>query len=209
MTTLATLALFASAALALSCTPGPDMLLIVSRSVAQGRGAGLATLLGVQAGVYCHAGAAALGLSRLLAAVPAAYDAVRFAGAGYLLVLAWTTLRDPGPTPGAAATPRPVSLRTVFRQGLTTNLLNPKVALFVLALFPQFVRPEAGHVAAQMLVLATVLNLVGFAVNGALILGAGRVSRALARGGGRRAPRIALGTVFAGLALRLAVDGRR
>ena len=210
MLDVSTLAVFAAAALALACTPGPDMLLILSRSVTQGRGAGFASLLGAQAGVYVHATAVALGLSELFRAVPLAYDAVRYAGAAYLLVLAWAAFRSKGPDVSApAATPR-LSLPAVFRQGLLTNVLNPKVALFALALFPQFVRPGAGPVAVQILLLATVLNAVGFLVNGALVLGASRLSHAVARRTRwRRAPQIALGTVFTGLALRLAVDGGR
>ncbi len=207
---LANLALFAAAALALACTPGPDMLLILSRSVTQGRGAGFASLLGAQAGVYCHAVAVALGLSELFRAVPLAYDGVRYAGALYLVVLAISAFRSKGSDP---ALPRPVpavSLAAVFRQGLVTNVLNPKVALFALALFPQFVSPDSGPVAVQILVLATVLNIVGFLINGALVLGASRLRRAMALPGRwRRAPQIALGTVFTGLALRLAVDGGR
>lgn len=210
MPDLSTLAVFAAAALALACTPGPDMLLILSRSVAQGRGAGFASLFGAQAGIYCHAAAVALGLAELFRAVPLAYDAVRYAGAAYLLVLAWTAFRSSGAGLGApagrTAAPR-LSLAAVFRQGLLTNLLNPKVALFALALFPQFVRPEAGPIAPQILLLATVLNAIGLLVNGSLVLGASRLSRVVAgRMRFRRAPGIALGTVFAGLALRLAVD---
>jgi threonine/homoserine/homoserine lactone efflux protein len=98
----------------------------------------------------------------------------------------------------------------MFRQGLLTNLLNPKMALFVLALFPQFVKPEAGSVALQIMVLASVLNLIGLAVNGIVILMASRLGRVFSgRGRWRRMPQILLGTVFAGLAARLAFDGRR
>ena len=205
-----TLVLFAAAALALSCTPGPDMLLLLSRSAAQGRGAGFATLFGAQTGIYVHAAAVALGLSELFRAVPLAYDAVRYAGAAYLLVLAWGAFTSKGPTLSAAAGGRKLPLAAVFRQGLLTNLLNPKVALFALALFPQFVTPDAGPVAVQIMVLATVLNVVGFVVNGALVLGASRLGRiATGRGRFRRAPGMALGAVFTGLALRLAIDGGR
>lgn len=210
MPDLSTLAVFAAAALALACTPGPDMLLILSRSVAQGRGAGFASLLGALAGVYLHATAVALGLSELFRAVPLAYDTVRYAGAAYLLTLAWNAFRTAGSTLSVPTEAPPLSLGAVFRQGLLTNILNPKVALFALALFPQFVRPEAGHVATQIMLLATVLNVIGLIVNGTLVLGASRLSRALAgRTRFRRAPHLVLGTVFAGLALRLAVDGRR
>ena len=111
-------------------------------------------------------------------------------------------------TPAGGLSRYPVA--KMFRQGLATNLLNPKMALFVLALFPQFVRPEAGTVAGQILILATVLNLVGLAVNGAVILTASRIGRAFASlDRFRRGPQILLGTVFVGLAARLAFDGRR
>lgn len=209
MVDLSTLALFAVAALALTLTPGPDMLLIASRSASQGRAAGFATLAGIQAGTYCHALAAAFGLSQLFLIVPVAYDAVRYAGAAYLLYLAWATVRSGVVTaaPEAGAT-RPAA-GTMFRQGLLTNLLNPKMALFVLALFPQFVQPEAGSMAVQVLVLATVLNAIGVIVNGAVILGASRLGRLFAgQGRFRRLSQYFLGAIFAGLATRLAFDGR-
>ena len=120
------------------------MLLIASRSMSQGRGAGFATLAGIQVGTYCHALAAALGLSQLFLVVPVAYDIVRYAGAAYLLWLAWKTFRSDGTLFAPTGGLRHFPLGTMFRQGLLTNLLNPKMALFVLALFPQFVRPEAG-----------------------------------------------------------------
>ena len=209
MIDLSTLALFALACLALTATPGPDMLLIASRSASQGRASGFATLAGIQLGTYCHALAAAFGLSQLFLIVPLAYDVVRYAGAAYLLYLAWKTFRSTGtmlaPTDGLRRHP----IGVVFRQGLLTNLLNPKMALFVFALFPQFLRPE-GSVAVQIMLLATVLNLIGLAVNGAVILAASRLGRVFAgRNRFRRVPQILLGTVFAGLAIRLAFDGRR
>ncbi|MDR3515949.1 MAG: LysE family translocator [Azospirillaceae bacterium] len=206
MQNFATLALFAAACFALAVTPGPDMLLIASRSISQGRQAGMATLAGIFLGIYCHASAVALGLSQLFLAVPVAYDAVRWAGAIYLLWLAWKTLRSDGDAwapGGATASP---SLWRVFRQGVTTNLLNPKVALFVLALFPQFVQPEAGPIAVQILILATLFNLVGLLVNGIVILTASRIGRSLSRNPRlARLQRYLLSTVFAGLAGRLAL----
>ncbi len=139
--------------------------------------------------------------------MPLAYDAVRYAGAAYLLVLAWSAFRSAGAGPAAPAAAPRLPLAAVFRQGVLTNLLNPKVALFALALFPQFVKPEAGPIALQIMLLATVLNAVGLVVNGSLVLGASRLRRAAAtRLRFRRAPGIALGTVFTGLALRLAVE---
>jgi threonine/homoserine/homoserine lactone efflux protein len=210
MPDFSTLILFAAACLALTATPGPDMLLIASRSVSQGKASGFATLAGIQVGTYCHALAAALGLSQLFIAVPLAYDVVRYVGAAYLLYLAWQTFRSAGmtltPTSGLHRYP----IGVVFRQGLLTNLLNPKMALFVLALFPQFVDPRAGSVAVQIMLLATLLNLIGIAVNGIVILTASRLGRAFSgRNRWRRAPQFVLGTVFVALSAKLAFDGRR
>lgn len=210
MPDLATLALFAVAALALCATPGPDMLLIATRSVSQGKASGIATLAGIQVGTYCHALAAALGLSQLFLIVPIAYDVVRYGGAAYLLYLAWQAFRSPGVMQTPAAGTRRYPIGTVFRQGLLTNLLNPKMALFVLALFPQFIDPAAGSIVLQIMVLATVINLIGIVVNGAVILTASRLGTAFSsRTRWRRLPQCLLGTVFAGLALRLALDDRR
>ncbi|CAB3782307.1 Leucine efflux protein [Paraburkholderia caffeinilytica] len=151
--------------------------------------------------------AAAFGLSQLFLAVPIAYDVVRFAGATYLLYLAWKTFRaSPIPTTPAGSEAR-FPVRKIFRQGLLTNLLNPKMALFVLALFPQFVRPQDGAVAVQILTLATVLNLIGLVVNGVVILSASQLSRRWASQRRQsRVPQYLLASVFAGLAARLAVE---
>lgn len=210
MLSLTTLVLFSGACLALTMTPGPDMLLIASRSVSQGRSAGFASLAGIQVGTYCHAMAAAFGLSQLFLAVPVAYDAVRFGGAAYLLYLAWKTFRANPAVVSAVASQDRIPAGRIFRQGLLTNLLNPKMALFVLALFPQFVRPQDGAVAVQILILATVLNLIGFVVNGAVILSASRLTRRLMeRRRQSRLPQYLLGSVFAGLAFRLALASRK
>jgi threonine/homoserine/homoserine lactone efflux protein len=205
-----TLALFAAACLALTATPGPDMLLIASRSISQGRASGFATLAGIQVGTYCHALAAALGLSQLFLVVPLAYDVVRYAGAAYLLYLAWQTFRSTGTLLAPTAGLRRYPIGLVFRQGLLTNLLNPKMALFVLALFPQFVQPSAGSVALQIMLLATLLNAIGLVVNGIVIMTASRLGKVFSgRNRLRRAPQLLLGTVFVGLAAKLAFDDRR
>lgn len=198
--------LFAGACLALTLTPGPDMLLIASRSMSQGRASGFVSLAGIQAGTYCHALAAALGLSQLLIAVPTAYDVVRFAGAAYLAFLAWKAFTSKASPLVANGTLASTPLLSIFRQGLVTNLLNPKMALFVLALFPQFVDPTKGAVVIQMLMFATILNVIGLLVNGLVIVLASKVGSKLATN-----TRIAktlnqlLGAVFIGLACRLAL----
>jgi threonine/homoserine/homoserine lactone efflux protein len=209
MPDITTLLLFATACLALTASPGPDMLLIASRSVSQGCKSGFVTLAGIQVGTYVHAVATALGLSQLFVLVPAAYDVVRWAGAAYLLYLAWVTLKSAGVAFQAERIPEDVPLVRIFRQGLVTNLLNPKMALFVLALFPQFVNPDAGSIGLQIMVLATILNLIGLFVNGAVIVAASKLGNYVTSAGRfARMPHYFLSAVFAGLAFRLALAGR-
>ncbi|HEX4885491.1 MAG TPA: LysE family translocator, partial [Casimicrobiaceae bacterium] len=124
--------LFATACVALAVTPGPNQAYLVSRTLVQGRAAGLVSLAGTSTGLAFHIAAAALGLSAVLAAVPAAYDALRWAGAGYLLFVAWQTLRAPPARLDGAVAPR-VAAGRLFRDGALTGILNPKVALFQLA----------------------------------------------------------------------------
>ncbi len=209
MPDFSTLILFAAAALVLTATPGPDMLLIASRSISQGRAAGFLTYAGIALGTYCHALAAAFGLSQLFMTVPVAFEAVRWAGCCYLLYLAYRTIRSEGMAFAPASTLKRLSGRRIFLAGLATNLLNPKMALFVMALFPQFVKVEGGSMAVQMLVLASVLNGVGFIVNGAVILLGSRIRTRL--GSISRFPKLPqymLATVFTGLACRLALQTR-
>lgn len=204
-----TLALFALASLILTVTPGPDMLLIASRSLSQGRSAGLLTYLGIACGSYLQAFATALGLSQLFILVPAAYEVLRWIGAAYLAWLAWTTLRAGTPLFDTASDRPPMPMSRIFLQGLLTNLLNPKMALFMLALLPQFIKPEAGSVLLQVMVLATILNLAGLLTNGLVILAAGRLGRVLAaRPALARWPQRLMGAVFGALALRLALASR-
>ncbi len=208
MVEFSTLVVFALACVALTATPGPDMLLIASRSASQGRLAGLATYIGIAFGLYCHALAAAFGLSKLFLAAPIAYDAVRIIGAIYLLYLAWGALTSNGNASELKKT-RLISFWVMFRQGMFTNLLNPKVALFVLALFPQFIEPAAGNVALQIMILATILNIIGLLVNGIVILAVDKIGSVFSvKGRFKRLPQIFLATVFTGLATRLVFDTR-
>lgn len=210
MIDLSVAVLFAGACLALTLTPGPDMLLIASRSLSQGRASGFVSLAGIQVGTYCHALAAALGLSQLLINIPAAYDAVRFLGAAYLAFLAWKAFTSTTSPLKADGTLASTPLLRIFRQGLVTNLLNPKMALFVLALFPQFVDPTKGSLIAQMLLFATILNVIGLLVNDVVILLVNKVGSKLVTN-----PKIAkrlnqvLGSVFIGLACRLTFTSGR
>jgi threonine/homoserine/homoserine lactone efflux protein len=209
MPDFSTFMLFAAASLVLTATPGPDMLLIASRSVSQGRSAGFLTYAGIAVGTYCHAIAAGLGLSQLFLTVPIAYEVVRWAGCIYLLYLAYKTIRSEGSAFSPSAALKRLSGKRIFTEGLATNLLNPKMALFVLALFPQFVDPTGGSLLLQMVLLATVLNGIGFAVNGTVILLGGHIrSRLFAMRRFPKLPQYLLATVFTGLACRLALGER-
>ena len=208
MIALDTWLLFCLACVALAATPGPNMLLLVSRTLAQGRTAGFVSLAGTSTGFALHALAAALGLSALLAAVPVAYEIVRWAGALYLAWLAVATWRASSDIDPRVAAPR-VPRAQMFRQGLLTSVLNPKVAVFQLALFPQFVDPARGSVLLQSLVLAVTQLVIVIAGDSACVAAATGARRWFAsRPGWGRWSKRALAGVFAGLAARLAIQSR-
>ena len=205
------LALFAVASALLAFTPGPNLLYLVSRTLCQGRSAGLISLAGTTSGFLFYAVSAALGLTAVFAAIPVLYDAVRWAGAAYLLWLAWDALRPHGS--GGLFARRdlaPMRPAVLYRTGVLTSILNPKVALFYLALFPQFVDPARGSVLVQSLVLAAIQIVIGVVSDGIFVLAAARVARWLAeRPAWVTAQRWVLGGVFAGIAMRLAFDTRK
>ena len=206
MLSLHEIAVFALTALVLVLTPGPNMIYCVSRTLSQGRAAGLLSLAGVLLGFVAHLVAATLGLSALLAAVPMAFDALRIAGAAYLLWLAWDALRAGGSAPFTVRALPVDAPGRLFRMGLVTNLLNPKVAMFYLSFFPQFLHPERGDVLLQSLQLGAVQVAVSGTVNAMLILGAARIAAFLARSRGwLAAQRYLMATVLGALAARMAL----
>jgi len=210
MLNLQELAFFALAALVLVLTPGPNMIYCVSRALSQGRAAGLLSLGGVLLGFVVHLLAAALGLTALLMAVPLAFDVIRLAGAAYLLWLAWQAVRPGGAAPFEPRVLPVDSPRRLFSMGFITNLLNPKVAMFYLSFFPQFLHPEKGSVLLQSLALGAVQIGVSGAVNALLVLGAGAVTAFLSRSEGwLRAQRYLMGGVLAALAVRIALPEKR
>lgn len=200
------IAWFTLAALVLVLTPGPNMIYCISRTLVQGRRAGMLSLAGVLLGFTAHLLAATLGLTALLLAVPLAFDALRIAGAAYLLWLAWDAVRPGGRSPFQPRALPADPPGKLFRMGLLTNLLNPKVAMFYVSFFPQFLAPERGSVLLQGLQLGVVQILVSGTVNALLILGAARISAFLARSRGwLAAQRYLMGTVLGLLAARLAL----
>lgn len=210
MLTFQELAFFAIAALVLVLTPGPNMIYCVSRALSQGRTAGLISLCGVLLGFIVHLVAASLGLTALLMAVPLAFDAIRLAGAAYLMWLAWQAVRPGGTAPFEPRSLPHDSPATLLRMGFITNVLNPKVAMFYLSFFPQFIHPERGPILLQSLALGTIQITVSGAVNALLVLGAGSITAVLSQSEGwLRAQRYIMGTVLAGLAVRVALTDRQ
>ncbi len=180
------LTLFIVSGLLLNIAPGPDSILIMSRSATQGWRAGCAAALGVGAGTCVHVLAAALGLSALLASSAMAFTLVKWIGAGYLVYVGLTMLlarrrQDSplAPSSGTAAAAVPLPYRKVFAQGFLTNALNPKVALFFLAFVPQFISPQAPHKALAFLVLGAIFNFNGMLWCNALAVFTALASRRL------------------------------
>ena len=148
--------LFLAAAFVLAITPGPGMLYVLARSIAGGRREGIESSLGTLMGGICHVLAAALGISALLAASAVAFHTVKYAGAAYLVWLGVQMIRTRDAELVHEAVAQPSQPQSAFRQGIFTEVLNPKTALFFLSFIPQFVAPERGHVFWQFVVLGTV-----------------------------------------------------
>lgn len=201
---------FALIALGMVLTPGPNMIYLISRSICQGRVAGLISLGGVALGFVFYMFAAALGITALVFAVPFAYDALRLAGAAYLLWLAWQAVRPGGRSPFQVRQLPADSPRKLFLMGFFTNLLNPKIAMVYLSLLPQFIDPSAGSVFAQSLVLGFTQIAVSVTVNAGIAIAAGSIAAFLA---GRPvwlvAQRWLMGTVLGGLAVHMATEAKR
>ncbi|MEU7832386.1 MULTISPECIES: LysE family translocator [unclassified Nonomuraea] len=205
MPDFATLALFCAATLALLLVPGPAVLFIVTRSVAQGRSAGLVSVLGVHTGSVVHVVAAALGISALVAASATAFTVIKYAGVAYLVWLGVRKLMNrTSASAEEAVEVETHSKRRMFWEGFVVNVLNPKTAIFFLAFLPQFTDPAAGPVAPQILVLGLVWMGLGMTTDGTYALLssalAGRVRRSTRA---RRRLDIGSGLVYLGLAALL------
>jgi threonine/homoserine/homoserine lactone efflux protein len=204
-----TLLVFAALSLGLALTPGPNMIYLVSRSLAQGTAAGMVSLVGCQAGSLAIMLAAAAGITAALVAVPYAWDVLRLGGAAYLLFLAWQCVR-PGGQPLFA--PRPMAREPstrLFAVGFATAALNPKVALFYMAVLPPFIDPARGDVFAQGALLGAIQIAVCMAFDAMLVWGAAATAQFLGeRPAWLAAQRWVLGAALGLLAVKLATQGR-
>jgi len=209
MPTTTSLIAFASLAFAVVLTPGPNMIYMISRAITQGRVAGLIAFSGVAVGFVIFLLCAAFGLTAIVFAVPYAYDVLRFAGAAYIGWLAFEALRPGGRSPFQVRTLPPARPHRLFLTGLVTSLLNPKMAIFYLALLPNFIDP-AQNVLTQSLVLGSVHIAISIVINSMIACAAGSIAAFLMmRPKWLLAQRWIMGTMLGALAVRMALDGRR
>ncbi len=208
MIDLATLTTYVLIVLGFVFIPGPATLLTVARATASGSRVGIATGAGIAAGDLIHTITAIIGISAVIAASATLFSAIKYLGAAYLLYLGIRALIEKVPVELASGVPA-ISARAAFRQGLLTEVLNPKTALFFLAFLPQFVRPENGAVSLQMAVLGGIFILLGLVSTVAFALGAGRLGQFL-----RRRPAVlkwqgkVVGGIYCALGIRLAMQQR-
>jgi threonine/homoserine/homoserine lactone efflux protein len=207
------IALFMLSALALNISPGPSILYILSRCLGEGgRRAGVVSVLGLGTAAVVHAVAVALGLSTLFIYSPLAFSLLKYLGALYLVYLGVRGVLSGGAlgaTTAIVSGPH-VSLWAVYRQGIVTDLLNPKVALFFIAFLPQFVDPSRGSPAGQILFFGLLFNVTGVPVNLLVAYAGGSLARVLARRPvWARIQTWCSSAVLVGLGLRLAVSERR
>lgn len=204
------LLIFAAACLLMVLTPGPNMIYLISRSICQGRKAGLVSLLGVVAGFFVHLFAAAAGLTAVFLAVPMAYEVLKWAGALYLLWLAWQAVKPGARSPFEAQQLPPDSARKLVTMGFLTSALNPKIAVFYLSVFPQFITPEHGSVFTQSLLLGFTQISVSFMVNALIAIFAASIASWFINNPTWLAvQRYFMGFVLAALAVRLMLEQRR
>lgn len=200
--------LFVLAAVALILVPGPDMMYMLGRCLAQGRRAGILSAIGFNLGGYVHLTAAVLGLSAILATSATAFTVVKWVGAAYLVYLGLSALwSKQGPLAIDTEVAAGRRSRTILWQAFLSDVLNPKVALFFLALLPQFVDRSAPHPTLQIILLGVTVNAIGLPTNIAIACCASRITRGLRRSGGTTLwLRRGLGVLFIGLGLRIAVE---
>jgi len=165
---------FIAASAALTLLPGPDILFVLTQSISQGKKAGVATASGLCTGIIVHTTAAALGISALIYKSALAFELVKYAGAAYLLYLAWSTFKESGELVSSAPV-RENNSYALYRRGIFMNVLNPKVALFFLAFLPQFVNVNAGNIPMQMIFLGIIFMIQAWLIFSAISISAGAI----------------------------------
>lgn len=207
---LQTILTFSIIALGMVLTPGPNMIYLISRSIVQGKKAGLISLLGVATGFVVYMLLAAFGITAIVMAIPFAYDTLKIAGALYLLYLAWQAIKPNSKSVFEVQNLEMDSPKKLFFMGLFTNLLNPKIAVMYLSLLPQFIKPELGNAFTQSMILGVTQILISVTVNGLIVLSASQIAKFLT---GQpvmiKLQKWLMATVLSGLAVRMLTEARR
>lgn len=210
MISVGTLIAFGFVSLGMVCSPGPNMIYLISRSITQGRMAGIVSLFGVVLGFVFYITATMLGLTAIFNAAPVVYGAVKWAGAAYLLWLTWKAIK---PEATSILEPRALLIegpRKLFLMGFMTNLLNPKIAVLYVSLLPQFENPSRGSLLAQSAALGLTQIVVSFTVNLLIVLTASKIAVWFGtRPTWLKVQRWLMASVLTGLAVRLAVEHRQ
>lgn len=205
---LSTIALFTSASVLLALAPGPDNIFVLTQSALKGKLVGIVVTIGLCTGLIVHTGAVALGVAAIFQASALAFNLLKYAGAAYLLYLAWGAFRAGASTLDSREA-RETSLWRYYLRGIIMNVTNPKVSIFFLAFLPQFTNPAKGSLPLQLIILGLLFILASIVVFGTISLLAGMLGQWLRRS--ERAQvllnRIA-GAIFTGLALKLATASR-
>ena len=204
------LAGFIAAALVILLIPGPAVLYLVTRSLAQGRRAGFVSVLGLSTGALVHVLAATVGLSAILVASSTAFTAVKMLGAGYLIYLGIRALLAARRESTAVETPPPRSLSRIYTEGILVSIFNPKIGVFFLAFLPQFVDPAAGPVAVQVLFLGLLYVALALVTDSLYVVLAASVRHVMTERMLRGpVPQYASGVIYIGLGVTMALGGRR
>ncbi|MCU4536228.1 LysE family translocator [Acinetobacter bereziniae] len=200
---------FSLIALGMALTPGPNMIYLISRSLCQGRTAGLVSLAGTALGFVFYMFCAAFGITALLMTIPLAYDVLKIAGALYLIYLGWKAISSPQ-SPFEMHHVQSYSNSKLFLMGFLTNILNPKIAMMYLALLPQFIQPHEGAVLVQTLKLGFVQITVSLLTNAFFIFSASSFTQFLNRHVlWLKAQKWFMGTVFFGLATQIILSSKK
>lgn len=200
---------FALISLGMALTPGPNMIYLISRSLCQGKQAGIVSLAGTGLGFVFYMLCATFGITALLMAIPLAYEALKIAGAMYLIYLAWKAITSPH-SPFELQNTVAYSNQKLFFMGFFTNLLNPKIAVMYLALLPQFIKPHEGNVLIQTLSLGCIQIILSLIINLLLILTASRFTTFLNKHVfWLKIQKWLMGTVFFGLATQILLSAKK
>lgn len=168
--------LFALAALIMVLSPGPNMIYLISRSLSQGKKAGIISLFGIMCGFLFHILMVSFGLTAIFFAVPYAFIVVKFLGVGYLLYLAYKTVTSKNKIFEAGSNLKADKAIKLFNAGLFTNILNPKMAIFYLSFFPQFIKPEYGSILGQSFQLGVIQIIISFSINFLIVVSAAKMA---------------------------------